>query len=234
MPLAGHSQYAAVRSVEGALIGGTISDLTGGKFANGAISGAVQGAMEEPNTSDMRSASTSTGDQAGLVLCTGESGVNPAALAIAQADAPGLEALSKSHDWTEWDNNLWLPKPGAVDDAGNALTSQFDQAFSDGSHISSTASYAPRNDYIFVGDMHVHPPKGWQFYATAADHAANPKYIVGTSYTIHYGFSAEDVRGYDLHQTDGWVVTAQSGKILYYPHNNGRNCYYEFPEVPGH
>ncbi|MBS0577330.1 MAG: RHS repeat protein [Proteobacteria bacterium] len=50
MPLAGHSQYAAVRSVEGALIGGTISDLTGGKFANGAISGAVQGAMEEPET----------------------------------------------------------------------------------------------------------------------------------------------------------------------------------------
>ena len=58
MPLAGNSQYAVVRSVEGALIGGTISDLTGGKFVNGAISGAVQGAMEEPET-------TAIGNRAG-------------------------------------------------------------------------------------------------------------------------------------------------------------------------
>jgi len=48
-----------VRSVEGALIGGTISAATGGKFANGAISGAVEGAMEEPARSD---SSESDGD----------------------------------------------------------------------------------------------------------------------------------------------------------------------------
>nr|WP_298156304.1 FG-GAP-like repeat-containing protein [uncultured Pseudoxanthomonas sp.] len=36
---------APVRTALGALIGGTISAVTGGKFANGAISGAVQGAM---------------------------------------------------------------------------------------------------------------------------------------------------------------------------------------------
>ncbi len=53
MPLAGHSTVAAVRSVEGALIGGTISEMTGGKFVNGAISGAVQGAMEEPETDQL-------------------------------------------------------------------------------------------------------------------------------------------------------------------------------------
>lgn len=36
---------APVRAALGALIGGTISAVTGGKFANGAISGAVQGVM---------------------------------------------------------------------------------------------------------------------------------------------------------------------------------------------
>ena len=44
MPLASH-RYATVRAVGGALIGGTISELTGGKFANGAMSGAIRGAM---------------------------------------------------------------------------------------------------------------------------------------------------------------------------------------------
>ena len=34
-----------MRAVRGVLIGGTISELTGGKFANGALSGAIQGAM---------------------------------------------------------------------------------------------------------------------------------------------------------------------------------------------
>jgi hypothetical protein len=51
MPMAGHRD-AGVRAVRGALIGGSISKLTGGKFANGALSGAIQGAMmgsgEEP------------------------------------------------------------------------------------------------------------------------------------------------------------------------------------------
>ena len=41
--LGGYS--APVRTALGALIGGTISAATGGKFANGAISGAIQGAM---------------------------------------------------------------------------------------------------------------------------------------------------------------------------------------------
>ncbi|MBS0458438.1 MAG: RHS repeat-associated core domain-containing protein, partial [Proteobacteria bacterium] len=50
MPLAGNSGNVVVRSVEGALIGGTISEATGGKFVNGAISGAIQGAMEEPQS----------------------------------------------------------------------------------------------------------------------------------------------------------------------------------------
>ncbi len=44
MPLASH-RYATVRAVGGALIGGTISELTGGKFANGAMSGTIRGAM---------------------------------------------------------------------------------------------------------------------------------------------------------------------------------------------
>ena len=44
MPHVGHRD-AAVRSIKGALIGGTISKATGGKFANGAISGAIQAAM---------------------------------------------------------------------------------------------------------------------------------------------------------------------------------------------
>jgi hypothetical protein len=52
MPLVGNTTSVVERSVEGALIGGTISDLTGGKFVNGAISGAIQGAMEEPQSQE--------------------------------------------------------------------------------------------------------------------------------------------------------------------------------------
>lgn len=55
MPHAAH-RSSAVRATRGALIGGSISALTGGKFANGAVSGAIQGAMmgkpPEPRRSD--------------------------------------------------------------------------------------------------------------------------------------------------------------------------------------
>jgi hypothetical protein len=41
------------RVVVGALIGGTISEMTGGKFANGAVSGAIQGAMAGSDERDL-------------------------------------------------------------------------------------------------------------------------------------------------------------------------------------
>lgn len=45
MPGLGKIKSAYGRAAAGALLGGAISEATGGKFANGAISGAVQGAM---------------------------------------------------------------------------------------------------------------------------------------------------------------------------------------------
>ncbi|MDQ3494117.1 MAG: hypothetical protein M3485_00945 [Pseudomonadota bacterium] len=45
MPHVGHIGNTAGRTVVGALVGGTISRITGGKFANGAVSGAIRAAM---------------------------------------------------------------------------------------------------------------------------------------------------------------------------------------------
>lgn len=54
MPHAGKGN-TFVRAMKGALIGGTISAATGGKFANGAISGAIQGAMSGKSPSQTQS-----------------------------------------------------------------------------------------------------------------------------------------------------------------------------------
>ena len=54
MPQLGGIDNNVVRTAVGALIGGTISVATGGKFANGAISGAIQGAMSKDPSSSPR------------------------------------------------------------------------------------------------------------------------------------------------------------------------------------
>ena len=45
MPMVGNIDNNIGRTITGALVGGTISEATGGKFANGAVSGAIQAAM---------------------------------------------------------------------------------------------------------------------------------------------------------------------------------------------
>lgn len=52
MPQVGHVQNDVVRTVTGAIVGGSISEATGGKFANGAVSGAIQGAMAKRPATD--------------------------------------------------------------------------------------------------------------------------------------------------------------------------------------
>jgi RHS repeat-associated protein len=63
MPQVGQIGDPVARTVTGAIVGGTISKLTGGKFANGAVTGAIQAAMtgrqngdDESSRTDSRSA----------------------------------------------------------------------------------------------------------------------------------------------------------------------------------
>jgi hypothetical protein len=62
MPQVGKIGNSVVRTAVGAIVGGTISDATGGKFANGALSGAIQAAMAAaPQGSDEHFTNTDEG-----------------------------------------------------------------------------------------------------------------------------------------------------------------------------
>jgi RHS repeat-associated protein len=54
MPQVGKIGNSVVRTAVGAIVGGTISDATGGKFANGALSGAIQAAMAGGTSDEQR------------------------------------------------------------------------------------------------------------------------------------------------------------------------------------
>ncbi|WP_460762712.1 RHS repeat-associated core domain-containing protein, partial [Lysobacter fragariae] len=55
MPGVGAIDNGVARTMVGAIVGGSISEATGGKFANGAIGGAVQAAMSGPSEVDSES-----------------------------------------------------------------------------------------------------------------------------------------------------------------------------------
>nr|MDQ3040091.1 RHS repeat-associated core domain-containing protein [Pseudomonadota bacterium] len=85
MPHVGHIGNTAGRTVVGALVGGTISRVTGGKFANGAVSGAVSAAMSGGGS--RREESTLTAEQ--QASFTEQSAYNPeTALAFESPSLP--------------------------------------------------------------------------------------------------------------------------------------------------
>lgn len=128
MPQIGYIRNDYVRTAIGGLVGGTISAATGGKFANGAISGAIRGAMAKVARPNVR----------GKVGGRGPTDPKVAAAAMAE----GEEAMASVR------NNVYTNLDDLAADTSNAL-----QPVTDKLHTEVAVRYFKNGDYYEAGSV---------------------------------------------------------------------------------
>jgi hypothetical protein len=160
MPNVGKIRNNVGRTITGALVGGTISEATGGKFANGAVSGAIQAAMMGGDGNEAQEGEWSAQDEiaeqqaANVYGEIGETGGMLKDLGVAYSPKDGFAAALTRPDldgpyylsfrgsegaWNNWKNNFRQ--------ALGLRSSQYDQAGA----LARDVMKATGGNVIFVG-----------------------------------------------------------------------------------
>ena len=198
-------------------MGGTVSEASGGKFANGAVTGAFSYAMGRAISSTMRAPN----DSQGSTLAQPGSGMPPGPeageLAYVRSLAPDFDEETLKDRW-EYATEIYHSAEGYEDTNLNTLESPFG---SRGTLVSNMGEH--------VSSVHSHPSAG--MYRVTE----NDLEIVGSGHKVGemlkvdpMHFSPADVSNMRRENLPGWVVPAGTGKILYFPANNPKAVHNEY------
>jgi hypothetical protein len=218
--------FSPQRVMAAAIVGGTVSDLTGDKFASGALTAAFaeafSGVTRARRSAVKRTQEASRAYRNGLPE---PDGANPAELAF-------VRSVADQFDNSSYESCGLVCYGGDVDVGPPHYT--LSEVHTDGAHAGcDPAGLSCGAGTTAVSDIHGHPRAG-SYVMNRADAQFIEGGRIGMPFRVTNpsSFSNADMSYNINNRINGWVVPSGAGTILYFPHTMRYPVHHEYGRSP--